>query len=169
MFAQMLWGWRDFKGTGRGKGRGGGVLALGAANFVDTAIPVGDGAVIAFKDVTKGVGAVGAEPCLGEEVALQGVGLDEVLEATVDAVDVGELAGGSAVELGVGAGGGDAGAGVGGGDFVGELEFETEEVDAAGSEFHGVEGVGFAEGGGWSGICISEIVGSGESGGWIDW
>ena len=36
--------------------------------------------------------------------------------------------------------------GVAGGDLVGDLEFEADEVHAAGAEFEGVEGVGFAEG-----------------------
>ena len=61
------------------------------------------------------------------------------------------------VEFFVGAGLGDLGAAEAGDDLVGEFEFETDEVDAAGAEFEGIEGVGVAQGGGIGGEGVGGV------------
>src|ERR1700737_3854924 len=85
------WGWQP-NIAGWGEGLGVGVLALGGADFVAAGEPELDGEVVAFEVVAEEVGAVGLEPGLLVEVAEQGIGVAQVLDLAVNAVDVVELA-----------------------------------------------------------------------------
>ncbi len=135
----------DAEVGGGGEGLGLGVLALGGAEFVDAGEPELDGEVEAFEVVAEEVGAIGAEPEVLVEVALEGVVVAEVLEFTVGGVDVVEFAVDLFAVFFFSGGLERDGVGVAGGDLVGELVFEADEVDAAGAEVEGVEGVGLAE------------------------
>jgi len=152
-----LGGWR----CGWETGFGGGGEGLGVLPGVDEGVdlfaafgPELDLEVVTDLDVGEEVGAVFGEPALAVEGLQHGVGVAEILAAAVvggdgveelagfDLLAFGELfVGGEAVD-GVGEG---VGLGVGGGHLVGELELEAGEIEAAGAELHGVEGVGFLE------------------------
>ena len=121
---------REAEVGGGGEGLGVGELALGAAEALVAGEPELDGGVVVLEDGAQGVGAIAAEPGLLVEVAEERIAVDEVAETAVDAADVRELGGGLAVVAGDGGG---LGSGVALGDFVGQLELEAYEVEAAGA------------------------------------